>query len=58
MYWDVDDMRPKYWGSGFLVKTIDLNRFRRFKYKYEYRESEYEKTEVPPTEIPGEPKKN
>jgi hypothetical protein len=49
-------MRPKYWGSGFLVKTIDLNRFRRFKYKY--RESEYEKTEVPPTEIPGEPKKN
>jgi hypothetical protein len=51
-------MRPKYWGSGFLVKTIDLNRFRRFEYEYEYRESEYEKTEVPPTEIPGEPKKN
>jgi hypothetical protein len=39
-------MRPKYWGSSFLAKTIDLNRFRRFEYEYEheYREAEYEKT--------------
>ena len=44
-YWDVVDMRPKYWGSSFLAKTINLNRYRRFEYEYEheYREAEYEK---------------
>jgi hypothetical protein len=49
-------MRPKYWGSSFLAKTIDLSRFRRFEYEYEheYREAEYEKAEVSPTEIPEE----
>jgi hypothetical protein len=52
-YWDVVDMRPKYWGSSFLEKAIALNRFRRF--EYEYGEAEYEKAELSPTKTPEQP---
>ena len=45
---------PNTGGSSFLVKTIDLNQFRRFEYEYEYREAEYEKAELSPTKTPEE----
>jgi hypothetical protein len=50
---------PSTGGSSFLVKTIDLNQFRRFesKYEYEHREAEYEKAELLSTKIPEEPQK-
>ena len=44
--WGVVDLRPKYWGSSFLKKTIALNRFKRF---------EYEKTELRSTKTPELP---
>jgi hypothetical protein len=52
-YWDVVYMRPKYWCSSFLEKAIALNRFRRF--EYEYREAEYEESELSPTKTPEQP---
>jgi hypothetical protein len=47
---------PSTGGSSFLVKTIDLNQFRRFEYEYEYehREAEYEKAELSTTKTPEE----
>ena len=45
-------------GSSFLIMEIELNKFERFEYEheYEYRCAEYEKTELRPTNTPGDPR--
>jgi hypothetical protein len=49
------DKKAKHLGFCIPEKVIDLNRFRRFEYEYEYREAEYEKAEHQPTKIPEGP---
>ena len=56
-YWDVVDIRSRIPAFQLPKKAIELNRFRRFEYEaeYEYREAEYEKSELSPTLIAEQP---
>jgi len=54
-YWDVVDIRSRIPAFQLPKKAIELNRFRRFEYEYEYRKAEYEKAGLLPTKIPEEP---
>jgi hypothetical protein len=54
-YWDVVDIRSRIPAFQLPKKAIELNRFRRFEYEYEYRKAEYEKAGLLPTKIPEQP---
>ena len=54
-YWDVVDIQSHIPEFQLPKKAIELNGFRRFEYEYEYRDAEYEKTELLAAKIPEEP---